>query len=75
MAITPEDYISYEVPSWVVDWANKTFTTSHNILRLANFYISNAVYRWISSIGTNTITLDQAPPLWAVVWVNYYKTT
>ena len=54
-----------------------TFTFSedllYNIDTLAEFYIGWAQYRGIYSIWTNTITLNEAPPIWAIVSVDYFK--
>lgn len=62
-----------ETPTWDVDWINKVFYTEYNIDTLSEFYIGWVAYRDIYSIGTNTITLNEAPPTWAIVSVDYFK--
>lgn len=68
-----EKYIYNETPIWLVNWINVVFTTANNIDVLAEFYVWWVPYRWIFSIWTNTITLNEAPPSWAIVTVDYFK--
>jgi len=66
-------FIYNETPIWTVDWVNKVFTTGFDIDTLEEFYIWWIPYRNIISIGTNVITLNEAPPTGAIVSVDYFK--
>ncbi len=68
-----DNYIYNETPTWLVNWINKVFYTTFNINTLAEFFIGWAPYRGITSVATNTITLNEAPPTSAIVSVDYYK--
>jgi hypothetical protein len=67
------NYIYKEIPTWLVNWVNKVFYTAFNISVLAEFFIGWVPYRSITSVATNTIVLNEAPPTWADISVDYYK--
>lgn len=71
--MSAENFIYNETPSGSVDGVNTVFTTVNSINKLEDFYVGWVPYRSIFSIGTNTITLNDAPPTWAVVSVDYFK--
>lgn len=68
-----DTFVYNETPTWLVNWTNKVFTTINDISILEEFYVWGIPYRNITSIWTNTITLNKAPPTWAIVSVDYFK--
>lgn len=66
-------FVYNETPTWTVDGVNKIFTTEFNIEVLEEFYFWWIPYRNITSIWTNTITLNEAPPTGSIVSVDYFK--
>jgi len=68
-----EKFVYNEIPSWVINWINKVFETVYSVDKLEEFYVWWIPYRRIDSIWTNVITLNEAPPTWAIVSVDYFK--
>ena len=60
-----------ETPAWLVDWVNKVFTVLNNISAMDDVYIWGAPYRKLS-YKWNIITLQEAPPIWAEITVDYF---
>jgi hypothetical protein len=52
--------IKKEIPSWVIDWVNKVFTTLNNIAQVDDIFLDWAIYTTFSYVD-NVITLDDAP--------------
>ncbi len=71
--MSADKFVYNETPTWDIDWVNVVFTTTNVIDKLEDFYIGWVPYRKVFSIWTNTITLNDAPPSWAVVSVDYFK--
>ena len=74
MTACETNFIYKETPSWEIDWANKIFTVASNINTLEEVFVWGAPYRKISSIAWKNITLNEAPPIWATVDVDYFYT-
>lgn len=64
-------YIYNETPVGVIDWVNKTFTTSENIAGIEEVYLWWASYRSVS-FNWNTFTLTDAPLVWMMLSIDYY---
>ena len=62
MSACETNFIYKEVPTWAVDWNNKTFVVLNTIEVLEEVFVWWAPYRTISSIAWKTITLNEAPP-------------
>lgn len=64
-------YIYNETPSWVINGVNKTFYVTRSILNIEEVYVWWAPYRNIS-FSWNVIILNDAPPTWSNISVDYY---
>lgn len=74
MTACETNFIYKESPSWVIDWVNKTFIVLNNIDTLEEVFVWWTPYRKIASIAWKTIVLNDAPPVWASVNVDYFYT-
>ena len=52
--------VSNEVPSWAIDWSNKTFTTVNGMLSVVSLSIDGAEY-YSYTFSWSTLTLTDAP--------------
>lgn len=69
------EYIYNETLTWVVDGVNKTFNTIYDIFKIEEVYVGWVSYRGVSH-SWNTVTFNDAPPLWS--WqpsIDYFETT
>ena len=66
-----KQYIYNEIPSWVIDGVNKEVITAYNISNIEEVYVWWAAYRMVTFLN-NVITLNDAPPVWATVSIDYY---
>jgi hypothetical protein len=71
--MSADKFVYNEIPTWLVDWINKVYNTVNSIDVLEEFYVGWIPYRRVDSIWTNTVTLNEAPPTWAIVSIDYFK--
>lgn len=66
MASIKKYKISSETCAWAINWVNKVFTTTQPITTIDELLVNSIPYAQYSFSG-NTIVLDDAPSVWAVV--------
>jgi len=73
MAITPDDYVSNETPSWAVNWSNMVFTSLNPISKIDEIYVDWAIYLnyTLEWADVSKITLSDAPTV--SIYLDYYK--